>query len=78
MIDIGGPTLLRAAAKNFLHVGVRRPAPSGTTACSRSFARRCASRSRRAARSPARPFVGHGRYESAISAWFSERDVRSL
>ena len=26
MIDIGGPALLRAAAKNFLHVGVRRAA----------------------------------------------------
>ena len=38
MIDIGGPTLLRAAAKNFLHVGAVCAARAVRGACSRSCA----------------------------------------
>ena len=38
MIDIGGPSLLRAAAKNFAHVAPRRRARSGTRPCSTSCA----------------------------------------
>ena len=75
MIDIGGPTLLRAAAKNFLHVGVVAR-PERYDAGARGAARgRRASRSTRAARSPREAFVVTAAYESAISAWFSDRET---
>ena len=53
MIDIGGPALLRAAAKNFMDVGVVA-GQTGTSRCSRSCAGTRASRWTRAAPSPAR------------------------
>ncbi len=74
MIDIGGPTLLRAAAKNFLHVGVvarvdryervlaeLREAGGLSVDTRRSLA--------------GEAFVVTAAYESAVSTWFHEREA---
>ena len=48
MIDIGGPSMLRGAAKNFAHVRAGLRARAVRTRCSRSCATTASSRSRRA------------------------------
>ena len=75
MIDIGGPTLLRAAAKNFAARRRRSRGRSGTRRCSRSCARtaRLSLDTRRSLAGEA--FVVTAAYESAISAWFSDREA---
>ena len=70
LIDIGGPTMVRAAAKNHAHVGVvtvagrlpggARRAPAGRLACPGATRRRLA----RAA------FAHTAAYDAAIVAWF--------
>ena len=73
MIDVGGPSMLRAAAKNFAHVAaVCRPRAS-TTTCWPSCASRSA-RSRRGGRSPREAFAATAAYDAAIAAWFGEGD----
>ncbi len=74
MIDIGGPTLLRAAAKNFAHVGVvARPERYGSVL---EELRRDGALSLDTRRSLAGDaFVVTAAYESAISAWFSDRET---
>jgi phosphoribosylaminoimidazolecarboxamide formyltransferase/IMP cyclohydrolase len=73
MIDIGGPSMLRAAAKNFAHVApVCRPEDYDevlrelreTGSLSRETRRRLA----------ARAFATSAAYESAISTWFNGRE----
>ena len=75
MIDIGGPTLLRAAAKNFAHVARRSRGPSGTSRCSTELRQdaRLSLDTRRSLAGEA--FVVTAAYESAISAWFSDRET---
>ena len=75
MIDIGGPTLLRAAAKNFAARRRRSRGRSGTRRCSTSCARtaRLSLDTRRSLAGEA--FVVTAAYESAISAWFSDREA---
>ena len=51
MIDVGGPSMLRGAAKNFASRRARLQARAVRTRCSRSCARAASSRSRRAAAS---------------------------
>jgi len=73
MIDIGGPTLLRAAAKNFLHVGVvaRVERYESVLAELRSSGGLSLDTRRSLA---GEAFVATAAYESAISAWFHERE----
>jgi phosphoribosylaminoimidazolecarboxamide formyltransferase/IMP cyclohydrolase len=74
MIDIGGPTLLRAAAKNFRHVGV----VARVERYERVLAelRETGGLSLETRRSLAgEAFVVTAAYESAISAWFNEREA---
>jgi phosphoribosylaminoimidazolecarboxamide formyltransferase / IMP cyclohydrolase len=73
MIDIGGPTLLRAAAKNFLHVGVVARVESYERVLAELRERgRLSLDLRRSLAGEA--FVVTAAYESAISAWFGERE----
>jgi phosphoribosylaminoimidazolecarboxamide formyltransferase/IMP cyclohydrolase len=74
MIDIGGPTVVRAAAKNFAHVAVVSRADQyglvldelrKTGALSQETRRQLA----------AEAFAATAAYESAISAWFSDREA---
>ncbi len=74
MIDIGGPTIARAAAKNFAHVGVISRADQygfvldelrQTGDLSQETRRQLA----------AETFAATAAYESAISAWFSDREA---
>ena len=74
MIDIGGPTLLRAAAKNFLHVAVvARVERYGGVLAELGEAGRLSVDTRRALAGEA--FVVTAAYESAISTWFHERET---
>jgi phosphoribosylaminoimidazolecarboxamide formyltransferase/IMP cyclohydrolase len=74
MIDIGGPTLLRAAAKNFLHVGVvARPERYEPVLEELRQDARLSLDTRRSLAGEA--FVVTAAYESAISAWFSDRET---
>ena len=74
MIDIGGPTLLRAAAKNFLHVAViARVERYGGVLAELREAGRLSVDTRRSLAGEA--FVVTAAYESAISAWFHERET---
>ena len=73
MIDIGGPALLRAAAKNFAHVApVPRPDLYGARA-RRAAPSTASCRSRRAASSPSRRSPSTAAYEASIAQWFGER-----
>src|SRR6185312_4082403 len=74
MIDIGGPTLLRAAAKNFLHVGVVARAESYPRVLAELRADGGLSLDTRRALA-GEAFVLTAAYESAISAWFNEREA---
>ena len=74
-IDIGGPTMIRAAAKNFALRGPGRLARRATTRCSTS----CAARDRRLSLQTreslaAEAFAYTARYDTAIARWFQERD----
>ena len=74
MIDIGGPALLRAAAKNFLHVGVvARPERYEPVLEELRQDARLSLDTRRSLAGEA--FVVTAAYESAISAWFSDRET---
>ena len=74
MIDIGGPALLRAAAKNFLHVGaVARPERYEPVLEELRQDGRLSLETRRSLAGEA--FVVTAAYESAISAWFSDRET---
>ena len=53
----------------------RSPGRSGTRACSTSCASTASCRSTRAGRSPAETFVVTAAYESAIAAWFGDREA---
>jgi phosphoribosylaminoimidazolecarboxamide formyltransferase/IMP cyclohydrolase len=73
MIDVGGPSMLRGAAKNFAHVApVSRPDQyaevltelRATGALSHETRRRLA----------AEAFATTARYESAIASWFGDRE----
>lgn len=73
MIDIGGPALLRAAAKNFAHVGaVARPERYGSVLSELREHGELSLETRRSL--AAETFVVTAAYESAISAWFSDRE----
>ena len=74
MIDIGGPTLLCAAAKNFAHVGVlARPERYASVLDELRQDGRLSLDTRRSLAGEA--FVVTAAYESAISAWFSDREA---
>ncbi|HZO62431.1 MAG TPA: bifunctional phosphoribosylaminoimidazolecarboxamide formyltransferase/IMP cyclohydrolase [Gaiellaceae bacterium] len=73
MIDIGGPALLRAAAKNFRHVGVvARPESYGRVLDELRESGALSLDTRRSLAGEA--FVVTASYESAISAWFGARE----
>jgi phosphoribosylaminoimidazolecarboxamide formyltransferase/IMP cyclohydrolase len=74
MIDIGGPALLRAAAKNFAHVApVARPERYGSVLAELREHGALALDTRRSL--AAETFVVTAAYESAISTWFSDRET---
>ena len=73
MIDIGGPSMLRAAAKNFAHV-VRSARRSATPRSSRSCERRGGSDDTRR-RLAAEAFATTAAYETAIATWFLGREA---
>jgi phosphoribosylaminoimidazolecarboxamide formyltransferase / IMP cyclohydrolase len=69
MIDIGGPSLLRAAAKNFSHVAVlSSPAQYGTVLAELRGDGDVSPQTRRALASEA--FATSAAYEAAIAHWF--------
>jgi phosphoribosylaminoimidazolecarboxamide formyltransferase/IMP cyclohydrolase len=73
MIDIGGPALLRAAAKNFAHVGaVARPERYESVLAELRDHGTLSLETRRSL--AAETFVVTAAYESAIAAWFSDRE----
>ncbi len=74
MIDIGGPALLRGAAKNFLHVAaVARPERYGPVLEELRETGELSVDTRRSLASET--FVVTAAYESAISAWFNDRET---
>ena len=74
MIDVGGPSLLRGAAKNFAHVTpVSRPAQYDTVLAELREEGAVSLETRR--RLAAEAFAATARYEAAIASWFSERET---
>jgi phosphoribosylaminoimidazolecarboxamide formyltransferase/IMP cyclohydrolase len=74
MIDIGGPALLRAAAKNFAHVGaVARPERYASVLAELRSEGALSLGTRRSL--AAETFVVTAAYESAIAQWFSDREA---
>ena len=74
MIDIGGPALLRAAAKNFAHVGaVARPERYESVLAELREHGELSLDTRRSL--AAETFVVTAAYESAIAQWFSDREA---
>ena len=74
MIDIGGPALLRAAAKNFAHVGaVARPERTSVVLAELREHGELSLETRRSL--AAETFVVTAAYESAIAQWFSDREA---
>ncbi|MGD0272712.1 MAG: bifunctional phosphoribosylaminoimidazolecarboxamide formyltransferase/IMP cyclohydrolase [Gaiellaceae bacterium] len=74
MIDIGGPTIARAAAKNFAHVGViSRTDQYGFVLDELRQTGDLSQETRR--QLAAEAFAATAAYESAISAWFSDREA---
>jgi phosphoribosylaminoimidazolecarboxamide formyltransferase/IMP cyclohydrolase len=74
MIDIGGPSMLRAAAKNFAHcVPVCRPERYEDVLAELRANGNISSETRR--RFAAESFAVTAAYESAIAAWFGDRDA---
>ena len=73
-IDVGGPALLRAAAKNHAHV-IPSAAPRTTTACSTSCGQPATSPARAGVRSPRAHSRRPPSYDSAVATWFSGRSA---
>jgi phosphoribosylaminoimidazolecarboxamide formyltransferase / IMP cyclohydrolase len=74
MIDIGGPSMLRAAAKNFAHVApVCRPERYGTILAELRESGGIAVETRRALAAEA--FAVTAAYEAAIARWFGDREA---
>ena len=74
MIDIGGPSMLRGAAKNFAHVApVCRPERYGTILAELRESRGIATETRRALAAEA--FAVTAAYEAAIARWFADREA---
>ncbi len=73
MIDVGGPSLLRGAAKNFAHVTpVSRPEQYEDVLAELREAGALSLETRR--RLAAEAFAATARYESAIAGWFAGRE----
>jgi phosphoribosylaminoimidazolecarboxamide formyltransferase/IMP cyclohydrolase len=73
MIDVGGPAMLRAAAKNFAHVApVCRPEQYGAVLAELREHKELAYETRR--RLAAEAFATTAAYEAAIAQWFGERE----
>jgi phosphoribosylaminoimidazolecarboxamide formyltransferase/IMP cyclohydrolase len=74
MIDIGGPSMLRAAAKNFAHVApVCNPERYGAILTELRESGQLALETRRALAAEA--FAVTAAYEAAIARWFGDRDA---
>jgi phosphoribosylaminoimidazolecarboxamide formyltransferase / IMP cyclohydrolase len=74
MIDVGGPSMLRGAAKNFAHVApVCRPERYGSILAELRESGEIALETRRALASEA--FSVTAAYEAAIARWFADRDA---
>src|SRR6266508_4074709 len=74
MIDVGGPALLRAAAKNFAHVApVARPERYEQVLAELRTRGELSLGTRRSL--AAETFVVTAAYESAIAAWFADREA---
>ena len=74
MIDIGGPALLRGAAKNFAHVApVARPERYHDVLAELRESGALSLETRRSLATEA--FVVTAAYESAIAAWFADRET---
>ncbi len=74
MIDVGGPALLRAAAKNFAHVApVARPERYERVLDELRARGELSLETRRSL--AAETFVVTAAYESAIAAWFADREA---
>jgi phosphoribosylaminoimidazolecarboxamide formyltransferase / IMP cyclohydrolase len=74
MIDVGGPSMLRAAAKNFAHVApVCRPERYGAILAELRESQAISLETRRALASET--FAVTAAYEAAIARWFSDRDA---
>jgi len=74
MIDIGGPSMLRGAAKNFAHVApVCRPERYGSILAELREIGEISLETRRALAAEA--FALTASYEAAIARWFSDRDA---
>jgi phosphoribosylaminoimidazolecarboxamide formyltransferase / IMP cyclohydrolase len=73
MIDIGGPSMLRAAAKNFAHVApISSPEQYGAVLEELGTRGDLSLDTRRALAADA--FAATAAYEAAIAAWFAERE----
>ena len=73
-IDIGGPTMIRAAAKNHAFAAWSSRRRSPTTRCSRSCARPTGTLSLPTRESlAAEAFAYTARYDTAIARWFAEK-----
>ena len=74
MIDIGGPSMLRGAAKNFAHVApVCRPERYGSILAELREIGEISLETRRALAAEA--FALTAAYEAAIARWFADRDA---
>ena len=74
MIDVGGPSMLRAAAKNFAHVvPVCRPERYGAILAELRESKAIALETRRALATET--FSLTAAYEASIARWFSDRDA---
>ena len=69
LIDVGGPTMVRAAAKNHEHVGIVTSPADYPAPCSRSCARRARCPRRRGGGWPRAAFAHTAAYDAAIVAW---------
>jgi phosphoribosylaminoimidazolecarboxamide formyltransferase / IMP cyclohydrolase len=73
MIDIGGPSMLRAAAKNFAHVApICRPLQYGPVLAELRSRGDLSAETRR--RLAADAFAATAAYEAAIASWFGDRE----
>jgi phosphoribosylaminoimidazolecarboxamide formyltransferase / IMP cyclohydrolase len=74
MIDVGGPAMLRAAAKNFMHVApVSSPEQYEPVLTQLRVSGALANETRR--RLAAQAFAHTAAYEAAIAGWFADRDA---
>ena len=74
MIDVGGPSMLRGAAKNFAHVTpVCRPADYAPVLAELRESGQVSHESRRALAATA--FATSAAYEAVIARWFAEREA---